>query len=118
MKLAVVFTQSPFASSASREGLDALLAATAFVDEAEIGVFFIEDGILNLLPQQPHLLLQKDHLSAFKLLDLYEIEQRYSAKEAWQRLNVSHENSIISTQTLPLDMLLHKLAAAEKVLTF
>lgn len=118
MKLAVVFSQSPFASSASREGLDALLAATAFADESEIGVFFIEDGVLNLLPQQPHLLLQKDHLSAFKLLELYEIEQRYSAQEAWQRLNVSSENSLLTTQILPFEHLLQKLATAEKVLTF
>ncbi|MGV6988363.1 sulfurtransferase complex subunit TusC [Testudinibacter sp. P80/BLE/0925] len=118
MKLAVVFTQAPFASSASREGLDALLAASAFVAETDIGVFFIEDGVLNLLPQQPHLLLQKDHLSAFKLLDLYEIEQRYSAQQAWQRLNLSSEHSLITTQVLPLEQLLQKLATAEKVLTF
>ncbi|KGQ70134.1 tRNA 2-thiouridine(34) synthase TusC [Chelonobacter oris] len=119
MKLAFVFTESPFASSASREGLDALLAATAFVDEDEIGVFFVDDGVLNLCPQQqPHLLWQKDSLAAFKLLDLYAIEQRYSALEAWKAFGLMHENSLIETACLPIDRLMQKLATAEKVLTF
>lgn len=118
MKLAFVFTESPFASSASREGLDALLAATAFVDEEQIGVFFIGDGVLNLYPQQPHLLSQKDIQAAFKLLDLYEIEQRYSAQEAWQSVGLDAEQGIIQTQCVTLEKLLHTLADAEKVLTF
>ncbi|MGR3807284.1 tRNA 2-thiouridine synthesizing protein C [Pasteurella testudinis DSM 23072] len=119
MKLAFVFTQSPFGSSATREGLDALLAATAFVDEDQIGVFFVEEGVLNLRMQsQPHLLWQKDTLAAFKLLDLYEIEQRYSAQDAWQRYALAHENSLIKTRLLPFDELMQKLATAEKVLTF
>lgn len=119
MKLAFVFTQSPFTSSASREGLDALLAATAFVDEQQIGVFFIDDGILNLYPQQqPHLLLQKDSLAAFKLLDLYDIRRRYSVQQAWQRFNFNADKSLISTEVLPLSELMAILVAAEKILTF
>ncbi|WP_370510273.1 DsrE family protein, partial [Histophilus somni] len=36
MKLAFIFRQAPHGSSISREGLDALLAATAFCNEDEI----------------------------------------------------------------------------------
>jgi tRNA 2-thiouridine synthesizing protein C len=123
MKLAFVFTQSPFSSSAAREGLDALLAATAFVDESDIGAFFIDDGILNLVPQQPHLLLQKDHLAGFKLLQLYEIEQCYSAKESWQRfafdpLKFEPKSAVIKTDVLSFSELMQKLSSAEKILTF
>jgi len=35
-KLAILFTQPPFGTSTSREGLDALLAASAFCDEEEL----------------------------------------------------------------------------------
>lgn len=60
MKLAFLFRTAPHGNAISREGLDALLAATAFCDEEEIGVFFIDDGVLNLLDgQNPELLLQK-----------------------------------------------------------
>ena len=52
MKLAFLFRTAPHGNAISREGLDALLAATAFCDEEEIGVFFIDDGVLNLLDGQ------------------------------------------------------------------
>ena len=52
MKLAFLFRTAPHGNTSSREGLDALLAATAFCDEEEIGVFFIDDGVLNLLDEQ------------------------------------------------------------------
>ena len=47
MKLAFLFRTAPHGNAISREGLDALLAATAFCDEEDIGVFFIDDGVLN-----------------------------------------------------------------------
>ncbi|MEZ2697341.1 DsrE family protein, partial [Hafnia alvei] len=40
-RLAFIFTQPPHTSSAGREGLDALLAASAFSED--IQVFFIGD---------------------------------------------------------------------------
>lgn len=49
-RIAFVFTQGPHGSSAGREGLDALLAASALSEN--IGAFFLSDGVLQLLPQQ------------------------------------------------------------------
>lgn len=40
MKIAFLFRTSPHGTSISREGLDAILAATAFCDPDDIGVFF------------------------------------------------------------------------------
>ena len=66
MKLAFLFRTAPHGNAISREGLDALLAATAFCDEEEIGVFFVDDGVLNLLyGQNPELLLQKVFIRTF-----------------------------------------------------
>ena len=51
-KIAFVFTQGPHGTSAGREGLDALLATSALTED--IGVFFIADGVFQLMPaQQP-----------------------------------------------------------------
>ena len=119
MKLAFLFRTAPHGNAISREGLDALLAATAFCDEEEIGVFFIDDGVLNLLDgQNPELLLQKDFIRTFKLLDLYDIEQRFVCADSLDQYNLQAEKLIISAEKIDRTSLINKLNQAEKVFTF
>ena len=119
MRLAFLFRTAPHGNAISREGLDALLAATAFCDEEEIGVFFIDDGVLNLLDgQNPELLLQKDFIRTFKLLDLYDIEQRFVCADSLDQYNLQTEQLIISAEKIDRTSLINKLRQAEKVFTF
>lgn len=119
MKLAFLFRTAPHGNAISLEGLDALLAATAFCDEEEIGVFFIDDGVLNLLDgQNPELLLQKDFIRTFKLLDLYDIEQRFVCADSLDQYNLQTEQFIISAEKIDRTSLINKLNQAEKVFTF
>lgn len=119
MKLAFLFRTAPHGNAISREGLDALLAATVFCDEEEIGVFFIDDGVLNLLNgQNPELLLQKDFIRTFKLLDLYDIEQRFICADSLDQYNLQTEQLIISAEKIDRTSLINKLSQAEKVFTF
>ena len=119
MKIAFLFRTAPHGNAVSREGLDALLAATAFCDEEEIGVFFIDDGVLNLLDgQNPELLLQKDFIRTFKLLDLYDIEQRFVCADSLDQYNLKTEQLIISAEKIDRTSLINKLSQAEKVFTF
>ena len=119
MKLAFLFRTAPHGNAISLEGLDALLAATAFCDEEEIGVFFIDDGVLNLLDgQNPELLLQKDFIRTFKLLDLYDIEQRFVCANSLDQYNLQAEQLIISAEKIDRTSLINKLSQAEKVFTF
>ena len=119
MKLAFLFRTAPHGNAISREGLDALLAATAFCDEEEIGVCFIDDGVLNLLDgQNPELLLQKDFIRTFKLLDLYDIEQRFVCADSLDQYNLQAEQLIISAEKIDRTSLINKLSQAEKVFTF
>ncbi|WP_418601664.1 sulfurtransferase complex subunit TusC [Haemophilus sp.] len=119
MKLAFLFRTAPHGNAISREGLDALLAATAFCDEEEIGVFFVDDGVLNLLDgQNPELLLQKDFIRTFKLLDLYDIEQRFVCADSLDQYNLNTEQLIISAEKIDRTSLINKLSQAEKVFTF
>ena len=119
MKLAFLFRTAPHGNAISREGLDALLAATAFCDEEEIGVFFIDGGVLNLLDgQNPELLLQKDFIRTFKLLDLYDIEQRFVCADSLDQYNLNTEQLIISAEKIDRTSLINKLSQAEKVFTF
>ena len=119
MKIAFLFRTAPHGNAVSREGLDALLAATAFCGEEEIGVFFIDDGVLNLLDEQkPELLLQKDFIRTFKLLDLYDIEQRFVCADSLNQYNLQTEQLIISAEKIDRTSLINKLSQAEKVFTF
>ena len=119
MKLAFLFRTAPHGNAISREGLDALLAATAFCDEEEIGVFFIDDGVLNLLDEQnPEVLLQKDFIRTFKLLDLYDIEQRFVCADSLDQYHLQTEQLIISAEKIDRTSLINKLSQAEKVFTF
>ena len=119
MKLAFLFRTAPHGNAISREGLDALLAATAFCDEEEIGVFFVDDGVLNLLDgQNPELLLQKDFIRTFKLLDLYDIEQRFVCADSLDQYNLQTEQLIISAEKIDRTSMINKLNQAEKVFTF
>ena len=119
MKLAFLFRTAPHGNAISREGLDALLAATAFCDEEEIGIFFVDDGVLNLLDgQNPELLLQKDFIRTFKLLDLYDIEQRFVCANSLDQYNLQAEQLIISAEKIDRTSLINKLSQAEKVFTF
>ncbi|MFD1806558.1 sulfurtransferase complex subunit TusC [Pasteurella oralis] len=119
MKIAFVFRSAPHGSSASREGLDALLAATAFCNEEDIAVFFIDDGVFNLLAQQqPELILQKDFISGLKLLDLYAIEQRYVCYDSLTQLGLTEQQQVISCEKISRTLLVEKLRQAEKILTF
>ena len=119
MKLVFLFRTAPHGNAISREGLDALLAATAFCNEEEIGIFFIDDGVLNLLDgQNPELLLQKDFIRTFKLLDLYDIEQRFVCADSLNQYNLQTEQLIISAEKIDRTSLINKLSQAEKVFTF
>ena len=119
MKIAFLFRTAPHGNAISREGLDALLAATAFCDEEEIGVFFIDDGVLNLLDgQNPELLLQKDFIRTFKLLDLYDIEQRFVCADSLDQYHLQTEQLIISAEKIDRTSLINKLSQAEKVFMF
>ncbi|WP_273392504.1 sulfurtransferase complex subunit TusC [Actinobacillus porcinus] len=118
-KLAFVFRTPPYGSSSSREGLDTLLAATAFCNEEDISVFFIEDGVFNLLAhQQPEKIHQKDFIRTFKLLELNEIEQRYLCEESVVERDLADKEIILPCHFLKRADIIEKLQSADKIFTF
>ena len=75
--------------------------------------------MLNLLNgQNPELLLQKDFIRTFKLLDLYDIEQRFICADSLDQYNLQTEQLIISAEKIDRTSLINKLSQAEKVFTF
>ncbi|MGX3066559.1 sulfurtransferase complex subunit TusC [Ursidibacter arcticus] len=119
-KLAIVFTQPPFGSSTSREGLDALLAASAFCDEDEIAIVFIYDGVFNLIAHQdPTQILQKDHIATFKLLELYELSECFICQNSLEERQLQQAEWILDElHFVERQQIFALLQQAEKILTF
>lgn len=119
-QLAFLFTQPPFGTATSREGLDALLAASAFCDEDDILILFLDDGVFNLLEAaEPVEILQKNHLATFKLLELYELSECYICQESVSERGLeSSQFSLKHAKLQPRAELIGKLKSATKVLNF
>ncbi|MFI8417376.1 sulfurtransferase complex subunit TusC [Serratia sp. NPDC078593] len=117
-RVAFVFTQGPHGSASGREGLDALLATSALSED--LGVFFIGDGVLQLLPgQQPEKILARNYIATFGVLPLYDVEQCYLCAASLQERGLSQvENWVLDAETLAPKALRERLANYDVVLTF
>jgi tRNA 2-thiouridine synthesizing protein C len=117
-RVAFVFTQGPHGSAVGREGLDALLATSALSED--IGVFFVGDGVLQLLPgQQPEKILARNYIATFGVLPLYDVENCYLCATAIQERGLQQVTDwVLKAEILPADTLRQTLAAYDVVMTF
>lgn len=89
-KIAIVNTHSPFNTPVAKESLDIALIFGAF--DQQVSVFFIENGIYQLLKdQQPELIDSKDFLSTMKALELYDIEEIICCSDSVKERQISPE---------------------------
>lgn len=117
-RVAFVFTSAPHGSASGREGLDALLATSALTED--IGVFFMGDGVLQLLAgQQPQAILARDYISTFKVLPLYDIETCYVCADSLTVRGLSDKTAfVLDVTTLPAAALREQLSHYDTILTF
>ncbi|MBS9439284.1 sulfurtransferase complex subunit TusC [Photorhabdus noenieputensis] len=117
-KIAFVFTKAPHGNAGGREGLDALLATSALTEK--IGVFFISDGVLQLLPnQQPDRILARNYIATFKVLPLYDIDECYLCQEDLVMRGLSSINRfVLDAEVIPAETIRQKLVDYDVVLTF
>ncbi|WP_121463469.1 sulfurtransferase complex subunit TusC [Arsenophonus endosymbiont of Aleurodicus dispersus] len=117
-KIAFVFMKITHGTSSGREGLDTLLATSALTEN--IGVFFISDGVCQLLAQQnSKKLLARDYISTYKLLSLYDINTCYICKEDLEARGLSTDSTFVLPATIiPANRLRRNLAKYDIILTF
>lgn len=119
-RVAFVFSRAPHGSAVGREGLDALLATAALCEQEQIGLFFVNDGVLQLLAdQRPQVVLARDYLSTFKLLSLYQVKQCYLCQEALLERGFSLEQPLVlPVERLPFRQLRSRMIQFDVMLTF
>lgn len=117
-RLAFIFSRGPHGDAAGREGLDALLAASALTDE--IGVFFIADGVLLLLPgQRPEEILARNFISTFGVLPIYGITRCYLCAESLAERGLAGAGGwVLDAEVLPAARWRERLSDFDTVLTF
>lgn len=108
-KIAFIFRCAPHGCASGREGLDALLAISAYSEE--LAVFFVEDGLYQLVPgQAPDQVMSRDHAPSFKLLPLYDIEQIYFCQDSLTARGLTVDDLLIPGQPLVVEDLAGTLA--------
>lgn len=117
-RIAFVFTHGPHGEAFGREGLDALLATSALTDE--IGVFFINDGVMLLLPQQqPEQILARNFIATFGVLPIYDITRFYLCAESLAERGLSGvKDWILDAEALPAALWRERLSEFDTVITF
>ncbi|WMY94882.1 MAG: sulfurtransferase complex subunit TusC [Arsenophonus sp.] len=117
-KIAFVFMNIPHGTSGGREGLDLLLATSVLTEK--IGIFFVSDGVCQLLTQQnPNKILSRDYIVTYKLLSFYNINDRYICQEDLEKRGFSSNSCFILPVTiLSVDQLKYNLKKYDVVLTF
>ncbi len=117
-RVAFVFSHAPHGTSAGREGLDALLATSALTED--IGVFFVSDGVLQLLPgQQPEKILARNYIATYGVLPLYEVEQCFICEASVNERGLAQFSDwVLEVEPLSSEDLRHKLGTYDVVMTF
>lgn len=75
--LLIISRQSPWSGPGAREALDIALAGGAF--DLPLGMLFLDDGVLQLLPSQSaSLLQQKDITANLQALSMFGVEDLFA----------------------------------------
>lgn len=116
--IAFLFTQAPHGNSAGREGLDALLATSALTED--LGVFFISDGVFQLVEnQQPEGVLSRHHAATFKVLPLYDVTNVYISQKDMAHRGLSSQTAfVLDAQVISHQDIVQKLSEYDVVLRF
>lgn len=117
-KIAFVFTHAPHGSSGGREGLDAVLATSALTEE--IGLFFISDGVFQLLSQQkPETILSRNYIATFGVLALYDINNCFICSESLSARGLDDDvDLVLDAAHLNRQQMQQFLSAYDVILTF
>ena len=113
-KLLVIHTKSALNSLDGKEALDLSLIFGAY--EQEVTVVFYQEGVFQTLAHQvPEKIGQKDYLTAFKTLDIYDIEQVFVCQKSLEKFGLSGKELITDIEPVSHSQLLALKANADHI---
>jgi tRNA 2-thiouridine synthesizing protein C len=115
--IAIINTSPPFGSSSGQESLDMALALSNFAQD--VSVFFIEDGVLQLLvPQNPTVIDAKAYYKTFAALEFYDIENIYVCKQSLLQRGIEASQLCIPVTLIEHEDLSKLLSKQQHVMSF
>lgn len=92
--LLVTSRHPPYGNTLARDALDVALTHAAFGQA--LCLLFLDDGVLQLLPQQaPEALARKNMARILQSLTLYDIDTVYADEDAMQRRGLNARASVL-----------------------
>ncbi|REL35622.1 sulfurtransferase complex subunit TusC [Thalassotalea euphylliae] len=115
--LAVINTKAPFATSHGKDALDLALIFGSY--EQQISLFFIGDGVFQLLQRCDGITLNvKDFTKTFAALSFYDIENVYVSQESLTKRSLNKSSLIDGVEVLSDDVIQQYLSQHTAALTF
>lgn len=115
MPIAILHT-----TASSSNGLEALDTAFAFANiEQQVGMFFIQDGVYQLLKgQQPEISGFKNYTKSYPAMEFYDIEDIFVCAESLKERNIAPEDLLVEATLISPEQLSSYLQPFDQVLSF
>jgi tRNA 2-thiouridine synthesizing protein C len=115
--IAIINKSAPYGSSNGQESLDMAMAMSNFAQD--VSLFFIEDGVLQLLlSQDPAAIDAKAYHKTFKALEFYDIENIYVCSQSLALRGIKSDQLCIGVTLIEYDELSSLLASQQHVMSF
>ena len=115
--IGVINNSSPYANQSGQESLDFALAASNFGQQ--ISLFFVDDGVFQLLAKQsPEAIEHKDYSKTFAALQFYDINAVYVCAESLAQRKLLHSSLSIECEVVDSTRLQSLLACCQNLLRF
>ncbi len=114
---AILNTKAPFSTATGKESLDLVLAMGTF--EQSVGLFFVGDGVFQLLQgQKASNLDAKEVAKTLQALPFYDIDDVFVCQKSLEERGINGAQLCLSVEVLPSDELTMKLSQYDHVVTF
>lgn len=116
--MAFIFSYAPHGTAFGREGLDLILSASLTIQN--ISIFFIGDGIFQLIKnQKPEYILSRNYTPAFCILPLYGINKFYFCSDSLIERGIFEKDIfLLDIQVLSKNILQRKLDKCDGIINF
>lgn len=115
--LTFINTQTPHSSDAARNALDMIMMAVSM--DQPVQVFFMHDGVWQLINQDTSAIERKNALVKYRILaEVFEMEELYVCAQSLAERGLSADALSIQVTALESSELQQKLALSTKVVRF
>lgn len=98
-RIGIINRSAPYSGQAGQESVDLALAAASFGQQ--VSIFFVDDGVFQLLPnQKPSQLERKDFTKSFGAFEFYDIDNIYVCQQSLEKRGMSNAQLTVDVKVL------------------